>query len=237
MTDSVMRAASPDGVAFDLVPAGTMPRTAAYFIDLSLQFLGSIVIELILAALKLTGEWASYLAVFVFMQFYMVFFELLLGGKSPGKLILGLQVVRRDGSPITLSGSLLRNLLRAFDFFFGIGLVIPLLNRGFMRLGDMVAGTLVVYEPGRLTRREGRADLKGIEPIPPQRIVSREAADAILSFAERAKGFSPELRKELAEAAAKAYLFETPAEDAEKSVLGIAAWYAGMRPSRKTESA
>jgi uncharacterized RDD family membrane protein YckC len=234
--DSVIRVASPDGVAFDLHPAGAMVRIIAYIVDMFLQSIGAIVIAVILSIFKISGNWVIYLAMFAMMWFYMVIFELLIAGRTPGKLIMGLQVVLGDGSPITIPASLLRNLLRAFDFFFGIGFIVPLLNNGFRRLGDIVAGTLVVYSPERLVRMTGKTDFSGIEPVAPEHILGHDAADVILSFAQRRKYFSPQLREELAKTACEVYLFNPPEEGAEKSALGIAAWYAGMRPGRKNDT-
>jgi uncharacterized RDD family membrane protein YckC len=234
MIDTIIRVASPDGIAFDLHPAGSMVRVLAYLIDVFLQYIAIIIIIIVLAVVKITGDWTVFLATFAVMWFYMVFFELFLAGRSPGKMILGLQVVLSDGSPVHLGASLLRNLLRAFDFFFAIGMLVPLFNEGFRRLGDIVAGTLVVYTPERLTRLGGKPDFSGIEAMAPQRILGREAAEVILSYAQRRKGFSPELRKELARAASDVYLIDPGEEDAEKAALALAAWYAGMRPTGKT---
>jgi uncharacterized RDD family membrane protein YckC len=234
MTDTIIRVASPDGIAFDLHPAGAMVRVTAYLADIFLQIIAVSIIIVVLAIFGITGAWTATLTGFVVIWFYMVIFELLCIGRSPGKMIMGLQVVLSDGSPINAPASLLRNLLRAFDFLFGIGFLVPLFSTGFQRLGDIVAGTLVVYAPERLTRLQGKPDFSGIEARVPQRILGPEAADVILSYARRRKGFSPELRRELAKTAVGVYLLDAPEEDAEKSALGLAAWYAGIRPTRKT---
>jgi len=246
MTDTLIRVASPEGIAFDLNPAGALVRIAAYLIDLLLQGVAFYIIVIVLVIFKIAGNWTISLAGFVIIWFYMVIFELLCGSRSLGKMIMGLQVVLSDGSPITIQGSLLRNLLRAFDFFFGIGLLVPLFNTGFRRLGDIVANTLVVYIPK--PRFHGKFDFTGIEPRVPERILGPEAADVILSYAQRSKSFSPELRRELALSAVGVYLLDSASAeefgsdegnpsnegDAEKSAMQIAAWYAGIRPSRKT---
>ena len=236
MTDTIIRVASPDGIAFDLHPAGAMVRTAAYLADIFFQFFAVLIIGIVLALFGITGTWTASLAGFIVMWFYMVIFELGNRGRSPGKLILGLQVVLADGSPINAPASLLRNLLRAFDFLFGIGLVVPLFNNGFRRLGDIVANTLVVYAPQRLAARQGKPDFSEVEARAPQRILGPEAADIILSYARRRKSFSSELREELAKSAANVFLFDSPEEDAEKAALALAAWYAGMRPKRIIET-
>lgn len=67
-------------------------------------------------------------------------------GKTPGKKLAGLVVVNADGTPISFTDSVVRNLLRVIDglFSYAVGLVIMLLNDDRQRLGDIVAGTVVV---------------------------------------------------------------------------------------------
>jgi uncharacterized RDD family membrane protein YckC len=67
-------------------------------------------------------------------------------GQTPGKLISGIVVVKTDGSPCTISASIIRNLLMVFDaLLFGIpGLLLILVTERNQRLGDLAAGTVVV---------------------------------------------------------------------------------------------
>ena len=70
-------------------------------------------------------------------------------GQTPGKRLFGLAVLNDDGTPVRWPGALTRNLLRAVDFLpflYGVGLIAMLLNRDFKRLGDLAAGTVVVYQ-------------------------------------------------------------------------------------------
>jgi uncharacterized RDD family membrane protein YckC len=84
-------------------------------------------------------------------------------GASPGKLWVGLRVVRVDGQPLTLVGVIIRNLLKPIDWLpilYLLGGVSVLLTTNSQRLGDLAAGTTVVYrhralEPGA-TRSSGR---------------------------------------------------------------------------------
>lgn len=78
---------------------------------------------------------------------YFSFFEVALGGRSLGKRALGLRVMRDGGLPLTLRESLLRNAMRAVDMLPGqylIGLVAMVMSDEGKRLGDVVAGTIVV---------------------------------------------------------------------------------------------
>ena len=92
------------------------------------------------------------LALFVLGQFvietgYFIFWEMVTNGRSPGKVLAGLRVVRRDGLPINLRSSVLRNVLRIVDMLpdnYVVGLVSMLLSPSGERLGDHVAGTIVI---------------------------------------------------------------------------------------------
>jgi len=115
------------------------------------------------------------LAVLLLVQFiiewsYFVFWELVSGGRSLGKLCVKLRVMRDGGAPITARESLIRNLLRMVDFLPGsyvVGLVSVVMSRDGKRLGDLAAGTVVV----RMDRPEA---------APP--VVDDGAAPEIASF-------------------------------------------------------
>lgn len=95
---------------------------------------------------------ALFLALTVLAQFvcewgYFVACERALGGRSPGKALLGLRVVRDGGLPLTLRASVVRNLLRMVDMLptaYLVGLVSMVASREHKRLGDHAAGTLVI---------------------------------------------------------------------------------------------
>jgi uncharacterized RDD family membrane protein YckC len=80
---------------------------------------------------------------------YFALFEAIWNGQTPGKRYVGLRVIKDSGSPITVYESVARNLLRIVDqfpAFYGIGILSVLLSRQNRRLGDYVAGTVVVRE-------------------------------------------------------------------------------------------
>src|SRR4026207_1340480 len=98
-------------------------------------------------------KWVSaILIVVVFLIFssYFAFFEWLWSGQTPGKRWLKLRFIREDGRPITFWEACVRNLLRTFDMmpapFYSIGLISVFVNARDQRVGDMVAGTVVVRE-------------------------------------------------------------------------------------------
>ncbi|MEK7327557.1 MAG: RDD family protein, partial [Chloroflexota bacterium] len=86
---------------------------------------------------------------FAFFWGYYILFEMLWNGQSPGKRWVGLRVIRTDGTPITLTESIIRNLVRLVDFlpaYYGVGVVTMFINEQSRRLGDLAAGTLVVHD-------------------------------------------------------------------------------------------
>jgi uncharacterized RDD family membrane protein YckC len=99
------------------------------------------------------------LAQFVVETGYFIFWEMLTGGRSPGKALVGLRVVRRDGLPIDFRSSVVRNVMRLVDMLpanYVVGLVAMLLSSSGERLGDHAAGTLVI----RLDRPEAAAEIQ-----------------------------------------------------------------------------
>ena len=80
---------------------------------------------------------------------YFILLEWLLNGQTPGKRLLHIRVIKQGGYALRFFDTLLRNLLRVIDFlplFYGVGLTSLLFTRDSQRLGDLVAGTLVVYQ-------------------------------------------------------------------------------------------
>lgn len=92
---------------------------------------------------------ALIFAVFVIYWGYFATFEALWNGQTPGKRWAGIRVIKETGRPINAFEAIARNLLRAVDGIPGIyavGIITMLLNSKNRRLGDFVAGTLVVHD-------------------------------------------------------------------------------------------
>ena len=94
-------------------------------------------------------------AILIFAQFavlwgYYVLCEALADGRTIGKRVLRLRVVRDGGLSVTFGASAVRNLMRIIDmqpgFTYGVGILTMILNKQGKRLGDIVGGTLVVRE-------------------------------------------------------------------------------------------
>src|SRR5262249_29655520 len=80
---------------------------------------------------------------------YYAVFESIWKGQTPGKRYVGIRVIKESGRPIGAVEAIGRNLMRAVDGLpgmYGVGLACMMLNKQNRRLGDFVAGTIVVHE-------------------------------------------------------------------------------------------
>ena len=220
--DTICEIETPEHISFSHRLAGPSQRVAAYLIDFLVRGVVIVGILIVVAfalgtAGLLGGETgagmiggAMLVMLFVLEWGYFVFFEMLMNGQSPGKKALGLRVVRQDGAPLGFGDSALRNLLRAMDGFpmlpftgipiasYAIGLTVVSRDEHFRRLGDMVAGTIVVRE-ARATV-DGPLHLGETEPLPvPGRLpLSRDEIEAIEVFLRRLPRLHPARAEELA---------------------------------------
>ncbi|WP_332766467.1 RDD family protein [Pseudomonas koreensis] len=188
---------TPEGIDLPLRPAGLMVRALAFTIDLALRGLIMGVLFMALAFLGKLGMGLGSLLLFTISWWYMVLFEVLRQGRSPGKQWMGLRVVHDDGTPVGWSASLLRNLLRFVDllpFGYFLGALSCLHHPTFKRLGDIAAGTLVVYSERPLTRPQ----LPEAEPRRAPTPLTLNEQRAVLAFAERQSELSPARVNELA---------------------------------------
>jgi uncharacterized RDD family membrane protein YckC len=197
MLDTARRIATPEGIELELRLAGPVPRAGAWALDFVLRLAILFAAALILSALGGFGTGVFLLLWFCLEWLFPAWCEVHWGGATPGKKALNLMVLHDDGTPVRWPAALARNLLRALDFlplFYGIGLVAMLMNRDFKRLGDLAAGTLVVY---REAKPRGFQVPEGAPLAPPVALTLGEQR-AILDFAERAPGLTAERAAELA---------------------------------------
>lgn len=217
--DSHYQVETPEGIDLLLRPAGVVPRALAFIIDLLIR--GGILLaaSIVLALLGQFGQGLLLILFFVMNWWYMVLFEVLNQGRSPGKQALGLRVVHDDGTPVGWGASLTRNLLRFVDmlpFGYALGILSSLVHPGFKRLGDLAAGTLVVYREDPPSRPQ----IPDVSPIRAPFALTQDEQRAVLGFAERQAGLSSGRRAEIAAILAPA--LEVHADLAEAELNGIA---------------
>ncbi|MCP4900702.1 MAG: RDD family protein [bacterium] len=145
-----------DNVPLELPIAGLGNRVLAAFLD---YFLLTIVVALLsvalfaVAAVLELGVWA--LVAWLVLSFLLTWglfagVEISMDGQTPGKRVLELRVVSEYGSAATMSSLVVRNLLRIVDMW--VGIVFMAADPKARRLGDRLAGTVVVHERKPSTR-------------------------------------------------------------------------------------
>ena len=198
ITDTRTTIETPEGAELPLDPAGICVRINAFIIDSLIKVVVSTVLFIVFALAGMAGVGVYLIFYFLIEWFYPVFFEVWRQGQTPGKKSNKIMVVNDDGTPVTFGASLIRNLLRFVDFMpfgYSAAMLSMTLNSRFQRLGDIAAGTLVVYchvKPeipvlGIVGKKQIPADFTTDE----QRI--------LLSFAERSAQLSEGRQQELAQ--------------------------------------
>ena len=162
-TEEILVIETPERVPLHFALASIGNRFLACAIDHTLQVLalGLIGIAALILAnfsviqrgLEGAPKWVyaiSILILFLIFSGYFTFFEWLWSGQTPGKRWMKLRVIREDGRPITFWEAAVRNLLRSLDMmpfpFYSVGLISVFSTNRDQRMGDMVAGTVVVRE-------------------------------------------------------------------------------------------
>ena len=149
-----LRLRTPEGAEFSFLIASPVLRLCAVFLDWATI---AVVWSVVGIALKLLNifstdfaRWATIVCYFVLSLGYDMAFEWMWQGRTLGKKLLSLRVVDAAGLRLTLPQIVLRNLMRYVDLLpvgYAVGGAVALLNRRGQRLGDLAAGTLVIWEP------------------------------------------------------------------------------------------
>lgn len=195
--DTLRHVETPEGIELSLRVAGPVARALAWAIDSVIRYgvLWGLLMVSVLFGQGGIGLWL--IALFLAEWLYPALFEMYAGGATPGKKALGIKVIQTNGAPVDWPAALIRNLLRAVDFLpllYGFGLVTMVCNRNFQRLGDLAAGTLVIY-------RDPPAAAPTLPPgpaLPPPFPLSATEQQRLIDFAERSATLNPERQEELA---------------------------------------
>jgi uncharacterized RDD family membrane protein YckC len=153
------------------------------------------------------GVLAPALAIYLLYHYVL---ELLLRGRTPGKRLAGLRVVARDGGVPSAGALLLRNVFRVFDslpLFYLVGLVTVVVTRENVRIGDMAAGTLLVFDRSVDT-------LPAAPLLPAAARIDAQGAELIAELLQRWPSLMPQPRRALARQLLKRYGIAEPAIDA-----------------------
>jgi uncharacterized RDD family membrane protein YckC len=153
----VLKVRTSDNVQIGYTPAGIPSRFMAFMVDglinLAVVAVAAVAGTALYSAMGSAGGVAEALALTVFSLvlvvghfLYFAILEATSAGRTPGKRALGLRVVRVDGSAPGLGESLVRNIARLVDYTLGIGLFVAFFHPQSRRVGDLLAGTVVIRE-------------------------------------------------------------------------------------------
>jgi uncharacterized RDD family membrane protein YckC len=197
--------ATPEGVEVELTLAGVGSRFIAAAIDFSIQILLIVALSFVLRQFGDAGFAIFTSTLFALIFFYDVLFEVLGGGRTPGKRATGLRVVASGGRPITLARSAVRNILRIIDIlpgFYGVGMIVIFATPRNQRIGDLVAGTYVVRDRHGDRHPKPAAVLPRVDPGPAATwdvsAVSGNDVAAVRAFLERRDALRLEARNSIA---------------------------------------
>lgn len=197
-TDNSYSVESSEGIDLQVRLAGPLVRILAYSVDSLIRMGASLAIWLALAWLDKAGYGLILLLLFLQEWFYPVIFEVYRNGQTPGKRLFNLQVIDEALTPISLGASITRNLLRVVDFFplfYLTGVCAMSSNNRFARLGDLAAGSLVVYRP----IMSAQGSLPEAESVPPLPGLDSDTQRAIIDLTLRHTSLSHDRQRELAD--------------------------------------
>jgi uncharacterized RDD family membrane protein YckC len=210
---------TPERAVLSLDVVGLGGRVLAFLLDLLFLFLAWVTALLaysvagdLLRRVQQLSALAQGLAVAVAFALgwcYDVAFETLWRGQTPGKRILGLRVVRADGAPVGPVESVIRNVARAAEvpLLYAPAVLCVALTRRHQRLGDLLAGTLVVrdraydlsrYAPVETTVDPRWASLQGRAALAPDEF------ERLSDFLGRRGELAPAARRRVGEKIARA---------------------------------
>jgi uncharacterized RDD family membrane protein YckC len=231
--DTILTAETPEGIAIVIRPAGFTVRCTAFLIDVFIRFFMLSSLGTALGVAGHFGRGAMFIILFVVNWLYPVIFELMPIAATPGKYMLGVQVMMANGLPITPAGCLTRNLMRAVDMLplmYAFAIVTMLLRRDARRLGDLAGGTVVAYRhEAAVAGAFGKGD-----PMPPPVALNPRQQAAISAFAWRVDRLTGERAEEIAALAGSAAPLRPPNSSMTPRLVGIARWLHGQR--RRTVS-
>lgn len=247
LIDTVLEVDTPEHLAFRTRIAGPARRMFAWLIDLFIRAIllmsSAKVVHTVFASVDLwgVGDAILFIGLFILDWFYFFLSEVFMGGQSPGKMVLGLRVVRANGLPLGWEASFLRNLIRAADLaifppsFLTLGPLVMAFDEKFRRLGDFAAGTIVVVEESVKVGKTKplSPDAQILSTLPAVLSLDRRDLEALELFVHRAH-VSRERQEELAAIVAPIYAERLGMPRPESPALFLASlWSRAQEPRRR----
>jgi uncharacterized RDD family membrane protein YckC len=197
LIDTVRNVDTPEGCRISLRVAGPVSRARAWLIDFLIRAGVYLTVGQFLAFFGKIGGGVVLIMLFALEWLYPTLFEAYWRGATPGKYLCKLAVLHDNGTPIGIGASLIRNTLRAIDFFpvfYGVGAVTMFLTKDYKRLGDLAAGTVVVYCDEPVPPKPDRSS----DSEPPSIPLTVPEQRAIIEYTLRAGQLTQERSAELA---------------------------------------
>jgi uncharacterized RDD family membrane protein YckC len=151
-----VKSKTPESVELEFTLAGVGSRTVALLIDYLIWTIILITLLIVfgflfyaVSASEEATKWIIAIQAFIFFVVYIgyfIFFETIWQGQTPGKRYARIRVIRDDGRTAGLQQAIMRSLLRMVDDTLFLGLLMIMFTKQEKRLGDLVAGTIVVQE-------------------------------------------------------------------------------------------
>lgn len=138
--------------------ASILQRGAAWLLDFIFIVVAANLLVWLLSGTQHDNETTYILTILPVVLFYTPFFEIFRNGQTPGKMILGLKVIRLDGKPVHILDYLLRWIFRPLDIYstlLSVGFLSMISTRFNQRVGDLIADTSVA-----VLKRRGRMQLE-----------------------------------------------------------------------------
>lgn len=228
--DTVYLVETPEGIDLQAELAGLIPRALAYTIDFLIRFTVLFILMIVLGMIGAgkAGTGIGLIAFFLLEWIYPVVFEVYRDGQTIGKKKLAIKVVNEDLTPVKLGASLTRNLLRAADFLpfaYMFGIISILLNGKFQRLGDLSAGTIVVYH--EKTENTSIDTMDSVQPIAPTVDLDEAKQAAFINFTLNRGNISEARRAEIADIIKPMIPKGHP--DPVKYIKGVGKWLLGIK--------
>ena len=224
MLDTYRKLETPENIDLDIHIAGPLVRILAFTIDSLIRMGVQIGLLIALTFLGKVGMALWLILTFVLEWFYPVLFEVLNHGQTPGKKAMDIAVVNDDSTPISWSASIVRNFLRIVDFLpmgYVAGLVSMILNKDFKRIGDLAAGTVVIYREKQKKAPKWPASTSSPPPV----ALNLKQQRAMLSFVERQNTLTKERQQELANHLQP--VFQHHNQEAVNYIVRVATWLRG----------
>ena len=190
---------SADAMSYTLEIAGVGARSYAFVLDWHIRLLVALV-WLYLAAFLFydlsvfstlfeedtadnTAAWVVFMPAVIVYFFYHPVLETVMHGSTPGKRMAGVRIMTLEGFTPGIGSILIRNIFRLIDGLPGVytvGLLVAIFTRNHVRIGDIAAGTVLVYE-----KQTGKQSLSDVAQQSLNSSLSAENYDLLLELLER----------------------------------------------------